>query len=66
QVGDKVKVKLQRLDPDGKMDLSHKALLPEVPGQEGASGERERRPFDPSQSRDRRPGGGFGGRGNRR
>lgn len=35
QVGDTVKVKLQRLDPDGKMDLSRKALL------ENTSGDRE-------------------------
>lgn len=34
KIGDKVQVKLQRLDPDGKMDLSRKALLPPIEGQE--------------------------------
>ena len=63
-LGDRVKVKLVKITPEGKLDLSRKALLPKPEGYV----EPERRPprSGGGGGRDRGPRRGGGGGGNRR
>ncbi len=64
EVGDKVKVKLLRVESDGKLDLSRKALIPDDrTDEEKAEAARHSRP--PRRDSSFRPRGG-GGRGQRR
>ena len=60
KVGDKVQVKLLKIEPDGKLDLSRKALLPEGPSdqhQGGDSSRHERHDRDDHKRFDSRPRG---------
>lgn len=60
QIGDKVDVKLLKIDNDGKLDLSHKVLMPGYEGSEDAERNRTR-----GGGGDRDRGGGFGRGGDR-
>jgi len=67
QEGDTVRVKVIGIDPEGKVRLSHKVLLPREDGQESAPGNGDHYRQDRDRDRDRgrggRGGGGGGGRG---
>ena len=66
RMGDKVQVKLIKIDDLGRLDFSRKALLPRPANmEEGQGGERSDN-GRPEGGRPRRPVGGRGGRGGRR
>jgi len=62
QIGDKVDVKLLKIENDGKLDLSHKVLMEGYAGSEEEERDRQRRSGGSGAGRPERGGGGGFGR----